>query len=403
MSPDAARPFPFDQLVLPTLVILISGLLVSFLVTRKAHLAVAIATIKAATFFLYFGFLFDGTFTFLDDWSYLQGGAEILSWPWDTGEIEDNMLALQALAGGQHSLYYAVNALALKAFGEGYFAPVAANIVVSVFLAAIGTHLAAREFQLIARYRAAFFAFLALHPSIFAWSNVMNGKDQLVLLLHVVLLWAGSLMLDGARRSLAWAIPLTLAATLLLSMLRFYVPFLIALALVLAVVTTPRSRRVRWLVLGSFGAAVGSAVAIGLGLIVDALSQFQESWVNPLYGLVRFLLTPVPFGTDPAHVFLDLPALIHWLLLPATIIGVRRVALTATPFSRFLLAYFVVFCVLYAAFGELQGPRHRLQLEYAVALFQFLGFIPILRMAARSTSSAKRAAGIARSELASHS
>ena len=38
-----------------------------------------------------------------------------------------------------------------------------------------------------------------------------------------------------------------------------------------------------------------------------------------------------------------------------------------------------MFLSLYAIFGELQGPRHRVQLEYVFAVMQFMGFLVIIK------------------------
>jgi hypothetical protein len=110
--------------------------------------------------------------------------------------------------------------------------------------------------------------------------------------------------------------------------------------------------------------------AEGVSYVIDVL---RSDLINPLIGFVHFTLTPVPFGTDREYGFLDVAALLHWLMLPAAAVGLWSVASARTPFSRYLVAYTMVFVALYAVFGELQGPRHRVQLDFAWAVFQFIG------------------------------
>lgn len=115
----------------------------------------------------------------------------------------------------------------------------------------------------------------------------------------------------------------------------------------------------------------------GLGFALDRL---REDMVNPVLGLVRFALTPVPFNTSSEYGFLDLPALFHWVMFPAVLLGIWQVARMRSPFARFLLAYVAVFTALYAVYGELQGPRHRVQLDFAWATLQFVGVGVAMRL-----------------------
>lgn len=55
------------------------------------------------------------------------------------------------------------------------------------------------------------------------------------------------------------------------------------------------------------------------------------------------------------------------------------------------IAYLLVFVGLYAVFGELQWPRHRVQLDYAGAILQFIGVMAVLKRA-QLGSSLKRVA-----------
>ena len=89
---------------------------------------------------------------------------------------------------------------------------------------------------------------------------------------------------------------------------------------------------------------------------------------------------------QPAYAFLDVPAAIHWILMPFAVFGAYKIYQLGTPFSRFFLIYFATFAAIYSIFGELQGPRHRVQLDFAWAVFQFAGLLALANDARRSSA-----------------
>ena len=202
----------------------------------------------------------------------------------------------------------------------------------------------------------------------------MNGKDVLVLLLHVLLLFACANFIKGRRRA---AFLVGMPVVFVLFFLRFYVPVLFTGALTLSQLT---GRKRNWFSLLS-GAALCGLVILWLGADVlgTAVASAGSHFVNPIFGFVRFILTPIPFNTEQAYSFLDIPALIHWALFPVALVGIRVVYRQNTPFSRFFLWYVGFFVTLYSFYGELQGPRHRVQVDFAWALFQFLGLAAMLQ------------------------
>lgn len=370
------HPFDLELLFTPGLVIFFATLWVAFKVTRSAGFSIAAALVKAGIFLVYFSMLFDGTFTFLDDWSYLEGGQELYAHGVGLTNLAENWQFALIIGGGDQFLYYLYNSYAFQLFGEGYFAPVALNILLTLLVAWFGTLLATREFGLSGIWRKGFFAFLLLHPDILAWSNIMNGKDILALLMHVLLLFSGSLFL-GRRwvTGLALAIPVSL----LLFFMRFYVPLLFIVALAASLLLARRSK-------GNLGLLFIAGVLLALlftqlgsGNLQYGLDVLRETFVNPVYGLVRFVLTPIPFHTGVEYTFLNIPAIIHWLSFPFACWGVVVVHRLRTPFSRFFLFYVLVFVCLYAVVGELQEPRHRVQLDYAWAVLQFMGVMAFWR------------------------
>jgi hypothetical protein len=373
------HPFDLDQLAWPALAIFLFIFVVSFVALRRPIVALAVAALKASLFVVYFAGFFDGTFTYLDDWTYFERGAYIHESGINLSNLIDSLPLLVAIGEGDHFLYFLYNAVAFDWFGTGYYAPVALNVIATGFIALLGTRLAQTEQLFNRRLAPLFFLFLLLHPDITAWSSLVNGKDTLVLLLHVMLLTAISQYLRGRRVA---ALLLATTSVAILFFLRFYVPLMFAVAFGASMMLQLRGAA-RWRV-GLVAVAIlsGLVIAMGGGIFSYAADSLRADFVNPALGLVRFLLTPIPFNTEASFAFLDVPALLHWLLLPALLLGAWRVHRLGTPFSRLLVLYALTFAALYAVYGELQGPRHRLQLDYAFALFQFVGVGVLARLVA---------------------
>lgn len=365
------KPFDLDLLFLPSLLIFIATWCVAFYLTRSVVFSLPAAFLKAGIYLIYFGFLFDGTFTFLDDWRYVAGGMALLNEGIGLSNLAENWGFVLMTGGGDHFLYHLYNTYAFRFFGVGYYAPVALNILLTVLVAWFGSILGAREFGLRGQWRKIFFMFLLLHPDILAWSNVMNGKDIFVLLLHVLLLSAASLYFQG-RNNLAIAV--AIPVVVILFFLRFYVPLLFSSVFVLhQLLAVKRRHHFYWFIGTTSLLLLGSVMTIG-NLMTSAWANLQENIGNPIFGFVRMTLTPIPFNTELNYNFLDIPALFHWILTPVVVYGVislmRR---KKTPFTKFFLLYLVTFMGLYSVYGELQGPRHRVQLDFAWAVLQFIG------------------------------
>jgi hypothetical protein len=372
--------FDIGSLLLPSLVIFVVTAVATLRITRNSLLAAAMAAFKSGLFLIYYAVIFDGTFTFLDDWGYLRQGGLLVDQDIHWLNLLDNLDRVTEIAGGDHFLYSLYNATAIRWFGYGYFAPVALNIALTALVAWVGTRLALTEGVIPQRLAAPLFCFLLLHPDLTAWSTVMNGKDPIILLLHVVLLWSVSSYYRGRWLT---ALLTSAVATTALFFLRFYVPLLFSAALALVAALQGRGfARLRAVALAT-GLVVVAANWIGSEGLGAARESITQDLVNPAYGFLRFLLTPIPFNTDDAYRFLNLPMVAHWILLPFACLGLWKIVGMHTKFSRFFSADLAVFVGLYAIFAGLQEPRHRIQLDYAIALCQFLGIWHMVRLQRR--------------------
>lgn len=181
-------PYGLEPILWPTSIIFFATILVSYKLTRYPALSIFSGFIKSGLFAIYYGFYFDGTYTFLDDWTYLEGGKELFSGEIGVTNILEHLDFVKEIGGGSHVLYYLINSYAFKAFGYGYYSPVALNILLTIAIAFFGARLASRGFGFDKKTSNIFYFFLLLYPDILAWSTIMNGKDILVLFFQIMLL-----------------------------------------------------------------------------------------------------------------------------------------------------------------------------------------------------------------------
>lgn len=370
------HPFPFIELVWPTVFILVAGLVISYAFTRRVVLSYVVSIVKAGLFLLYFGYLFDGTYTFLDDWKYLEIGEQLAGNHVGLLDLISHYNFIVSTVAGQNIAYYVYNATAVQVFGFGYYAPVAINIVLTFLAAGLLMKAARCGLGMSRRIGIGLFAVLALSPDILAWSTIPNFKDTLVMTATAGAVYAVSLV--DQHRTLR-AILVALAAAFVLAVTRLYVPLMLGVAFGITLFMSPRGRRNPWLwLLAAFALAVVVRY-MGHGSLMGALHTLRAQMVDPVVGVVRFVVTPIPFHTSPGYGFMDIPQMIYWALLPLMFYGIVCVWRKGTISSRFMVIYFVLMILLYGSFSTLQGARHRVQIDGLVVLFQYYGFLGLVR------------------------
>ena len=77
--------------------------------------------------------------------------------------------------------------------------------------------------------------------------------------------------------------------------------------------------------------------------------------------------------------FLDLPQVFFWAMLPLQLYGMVSVWRRKKMTGRFMVIYFVMMTLLYGAFPTLQGPRHRVQIDGLIVIFQYVGILALVR------------------------
>jgi hypothetical protein len=359
-------PFTFQHLWLPTACILSFGYLISLFVLKNITGAIILALIKALAFFSYFFFIFNGTYTSgFDDYYYISKGLLLIR---QVQEQPIGNIDLFAITGSFHFMYVIVSAISQYCFGEDYyFSLVAMNVIIS-FLCGYFAYAIIRVQYQNDNLSWAFFVVMVMYPDLLLWSSVYAGKDTLILLGHLIFIYAYSNSINNHKTKGTFLIILAVFLTLYL---RFYIVPIFLLIIFLKIKK-------------QFPVYIFSIALIILAAALDLFSSFSALFqegtsiltFNVLhlpYDILHFWLTPRPFHEDSIHGFL-LPAnLFNWLCFPIIFLGFLKCIRSKDRFARFLSLYFSVFSIFYGIVAYLNGPRHRLQLIFAIIYFLWVG------------------------------
>lgn len=348
------------------LVALLGALLLKPLGSWRVVVVAACAkTLVAAAYFQWF---YDGTWTVLDDQAYFRHGRVLLDAGFDPASalLERKGLAtLLLLSEGPHILYSWFNLLCQWLLGPAYWAPVFGNVLLTFAAARLLARLV-RDCGAEEGYARALALFFIVQWELLAWSSFLNVKDVLVMTLTMALL---SPMLRLTREFRWRTLLLAILAGAVFLWLRFYVPLVAVLAFALHVVHW------RGLVRGRTLLVLGAAIAVAVllrGQLLGLAGLLQLSAANLAFGWLRTLLSPQPWSLQPGYGFLLVPSVLHFATLPFLAWGTWALIRRPGP-ARFLFAYAALVLMSVAAYPELQGPRHRIQLLFLIAWAQFHG------------------------------
>lgn len=362
------------QLVVVTLVVFVVGVVISSRVVSLPT-SIVVSGTKALLPMLYFAFVFDGSWTFLDDWGYFDHGQVLMQSGYNPLSFlfhADSLLTLFVLVGGHHLLYDWYNFLTQWLFGGFYFAPVFLNVGLTFGIAYMGYRMALLS-QCARQYAQGLFVFLLLQWELLAWSSFVNLKDTLVLFLTVALVYAGMRFIETRRKRYVVSIA---ALVFFFYWIRFYVPLILLLSTFAYLLPSAPIRIKFWstILIGGIVAAYGSYA--GWSELWGAVGTLSIG-SRIVLGTAKMALSPQPWSIDPNYSFLLLPSLLHWVLFVPTVIGCIMLW-HDVPRARVLIVYLLTALVVYGAgLDELQGPRHRVQLIfiYAWAQFHFLWYL----------------------------
>ncbi len=351
------------------LIVAVSACLLSLFISRIIlpwRYAIPLAVIKICIPFVYFAFLFDGTWLLKDDVTYFRQGVtmNVISDPFSMINDPDARTFLWELSNrGLHVLYGWWNMLLQWIYGPYYFVPVFFNVALT-FVAAGFLYAIAILASFDRTYAGALFVFTLLHPDVLAWSSFVNLKDIWVFALTIIMIWS-SLSLITERRISAFI--LFTAAAILLVGLRFYIPMLIVLSVMAwSLINSPP--RIRWAIAG-----------IGILCLLVYINMFESviatgfrtlKFESMGYGLLHFVFTPRPWAVEDNYSFLVIPAIWHWLMFLPSSVGLVLLWRDSVAL-RLLVIYLLGVTTLYTLLPDYQGPRHRWQVSFVFIWAQF--------------------------------
>jgi hypothetical protein len=338
--------------------------------------AMIIATLKimlAGTFFIFWG---DGSwFIGGDDDSYTAAGVRMI-------ESGENPISIWFSPVGEYiligspslALYHWWNMLWMWVFAPHYYAPVIANVFVTtlsglVFVRILGV-LGFGEV-----YRAGFAIFFLLHWDILVWSSFLNLKEPLITLLLLLTIYS---ILELNLRKWIYVLPLGLSIFLLFG-IRFYLPALIGAAAVVYLLLASKQRLlvlamvvgISWLVLWKYWYTLG---------LVERLIDLSPKSI--LKHTVKQFLSPMPWRiTEPAS-YLVIPSILHWVFLPAGVLGATALVLTPKATNAWLIVLtFLSGVAFYAVIPGLASVRHGAPFAALWVLFEYHAIFLAVKMA----------------------
>jgi len=356
-----------------SLLIFIFGFLITYKLSRNFYLSLFTSTIKTIIFSLYFTVYFDGTFTFIDDWKYFNISKSMVN-NFDFFRLFDQDFydKLHYLSKSRHITYYVHNIISMKILGIYYFVPVCFNILL-LYIAGYYFFKLLIKLEFKKNHAIFLYLFLIFHFEILSWGSIANLKDILVLLLTILLFYS---FYKFEEKEYFSALLLFFAVFIIFSSLRFYIPFLFILSIVIYHILKYSSnlsffKKIFFLIFTLFTLLILSMVfKESFSYELDIL---LGGYTNPIFGSIRFLLSPIPFNTEEKYSFLDFPLLISWILYIFTFYGFFLMLKLNNKFLKIFLVYFVIIVLFYGSYEELQGPRHRIQIIFIIIIMTYFG------------------------------
>lgn len=361
--------------------------------TMPPRVLVACVLVKFLITVVYFCWFADGAWVLVDDLTYLRQGLDLAGQGYTPLTVvlsKKGLTELIVLSEGLHVLYGWFNLLAVTLIGPYYFSPVILNVFVTSVTARVLWGFA-RDAGFGPRYASALAAFYLLHWDVVAWSAVVNMKDSVVVLLTLLLLRPLSRFLVKPSRRELFKV---LAASVLVFWIRFYIPAIAGLAMLLRAGATGRLKpRHRGITLAVAAVAVAAmAWIISSRWLALILRYLQFSPLDIGLGLVRMILTPQPWSVAPEYGFLVIPSILHLVMLGPTVVGVVKLWREA-PLLRLSIVYAGLVILLYAAFPIQQGSRYRHQVAFILVWAQFTFLWHLFRATAARPAAAHYSLG----------
>jgi hypothetical protein len=291
----------------------------------------------------------------------------------------DTILEFMITAGGYHFGYFVYNYISFWLFGPYYYAPVIANILISVLTASIFYRTIIFA-QLSNKASIFIYIFFLLHWDVLTWSSFINIKDTFVLFLSVSALY---LMIVTKVKGLTIRTMLLFILILVcFYTIRFYFCFFLGVTGTIFLIMTQLSKiKGNWM---DLFIKISILVVLPICFYIVFIFMYARRidsigpQTNIFYGFPRYILTPFPLNIEPDYSFIFISSTLHWLLLPILPYGlylfIKRHFYTLMPY----VIMFLLLSVFYGSFAELQGPRHRIPQAAFLCILQALSIYEIL-------------------------
>lgn len=332
--------------------------------------AIMVVLFKFSLPVIYFAFFFNGSWTFVDDFEYLRLGRELISQGYEplTALISsEGRETLRSLAGGTHILYIWWNSLAENLFGSYYYSPVFLNIFLTFICGFVFSEIL-KLLDFNCKYRRQFLVFFLLQWDILAWSSIINQKDIMVMTLTMSALFFALRMVK--KKSFVDLCCLLLICYISL-WLRRYVPILLFISILiwLTLITKGRNRILLISSLAIIAAIFYSSFSSSFGFLS---SVGFSGIVRAPFNIFRMSVTPQPWSIVDHKLFLLPVSIFHCVFYIPMIIGLIGLWKTSKEISLIII-YLAVGLIAFGAsdLDLLQGPRHRIQFTFAIAIAQF--------------------------------
>ena len=362
------------DLLFPSLSIFVIGFFIVYKIIKDYKISFIVSFLKSAIFFIYFSYLFNGYYTFLDDIKYYKLSQEYMN-SFDLVDFLKNPESIMCFIGGKHVLYYLYNIIAFKLFGNFYFSPVALNIILTYIIA---IYIYKILFLLDFNYKNYFIIFYLLNWDILSWSEILNLKDFLVQFLTVFIIYH---IIEFFEIKNYKNLLFILISLFLLHFIRFYLVYLVLFSTILFYIYINKKFFLEFIIQHKI---VSILLVIGISTIViigihNELLLFLSKLDNPIIGIIRFILTPLPFNIKEQYSFLLFASWIDFLLFPFLIYGIYKFLSLDSKYKNFIFIYVSLIVIFYGCFSELQGVRHKIQILPFLFLFQFIGIIEFVK------------------------
>ncbi len=351
-----------DTLLFPTILIFLFSLYLTNKILKNPILTFVISSIKPLLFYLYFNNFYDGYYTLKDDLSYIELG-EFLNDSLSFGNsLNQNIALVFGNINGLHIGYPILNSISFRLFGTSYSSPVALNILFTIFIAFWGSKIYFKFISSKISEQKLFYLFIFFNPDLVVWSQIINIKDIVVLLLHVLAVNYSLYFLKEPTKTYIYKF------SLIIFILFFFRYYSSVFFLLLLIITKMKKNNRVFIIL-----LILSSILYFKDSFIKAIDLIRNDFHFPISGIFQFILTPIPFNTETPYEFLNIPSIFNWLLFPFMLYGIISIKTNDFIIKKYFHLYFLIFILFYSSYNELLGPRHRIQLLLVITIFQFIG------------------------------